>query len=80
MDLQQKNDFLTAEISNLKQSIKELEGVLADAEEKKIWLEKNQEKILSLNEDRKKQEEIKAEYEKHLDQLAIVIQQIQDKI
>lgn len=79
MDLQQKNDFLTAEISNLKQSIKELEGVLADAEEKKIWLEKNQEKILSLNEDRKKQEEIKAEYEKHLDQLAIVIQQIQDK-
>ncbi len=83
IDLQQKNESLSTENSELKQSIKELEGISIEAEEKKIWLEKNQEKILSLTEDRRQQEEIKCQIaaaEKKYQQTTSLIEAAVDRL
>jgi methyl coenzyme M reductase subunit D len=78
-DLAQRNEGLRADNAKLEKENDELATVHKDAMEKKKWYEANRDLVLSLEEDRKKQEEIKASYEGYLDKLSGLIPEVQEK-
>ena len=79
LDLAQRNESLHADNANLKKENDELAAIHEEAIAKKKWLEANRDIVLSLEEDRKKQEEIKASYEGYLDKLSGLIPEVQEK-
>ena len=79
LDLKQKTDALRQENAELEKARIELPILNEEVKAKRQWLEKNEQYLLSLSADRKKQEEIKVEYESYLDKLSILLQQLQDK-
>ena len=79
LDLAQRNESLQADNAKLEKENAELVAIRDEAVEKKKWLEANREIVLSLEEDRKKQEEIKSSYEGYLDKLSDLIPKVQDR-
>ena len=79
LDLAQRNESLRADNTKLEKENAELAATHEEAVEKKKWLEANRDLVLSLEEDRKKQEEIKASYEGYLDKLSGLIPEVQEK-
>lgn len=78
-DLAQRNEGLRADNAKLEKENDELAATHEEAVEKKKWLDANRDLVLSLEEDRKKQEEIKASYEGYLDKLSGLIPEVQEK-